>query len=70
MEEVVRRREHRFVVRMWLEPGPEAGGRWRGAVEHVGTGQRLYFASLGDLTDFIAVRLDDGALHMPAIDKT
>jgi hypothetical protein len=50
------RREHRFVVRLWFE-GSNDHGQWRGRVEHVDTGQRLYFASLGDLTEFIQHRL-------------
>jgi hypothetical protein len=70
MNETVGRREHRFVVRVWLEPGQEASGQWRGAVEHVGSGQRLYFASLGDLNDFIALRLGDSSSHAPAQDRT
>jgi hypothetical protein len=54
------RTEHRFVVHMWLEQGESAEGQWRGAVDHVGSGRRIYFSSLADLTDFIRIRLDSG----------
>jgi hypothetical protein len=47
---------HLFVVRVWHEPGGD-GGQWRGSVEHAATGQRLYFATLDQLADFIALRL-------------
>jgi hypothetical protein len=56
---------HLFVVRIWYEPSRRAGKQWRGSVEHVPSGQRLYFASLGDLTDFITLRLNG----KPATDK-
>jgi hypothetical protein len=51
------RSEHLFVVRIWQEPdrlGPE---RRRGSIEHVPSGQRLYFTSLADMNDFITLRL-------------
>ncbi len=54
----ITRPEHLFVVRMRHEPGAgPAPGQWRGSVEHVASGQRLYFVALGDLTDFIALHL-------------
>jgi len=55
------RREHRFVVRIWFETGSGSDGQWRGAVEHLGQERRLYFSSLGDLTDFIKVRIEEPA---------
>jgi len=51
------RSEHRFIVHIWLEPGESAEGQWRGAVDHQGSGRRMYFSSLSDLTDFIRIRL-------------
>ena len=48
---------HVFVVRVWREPNAAEAGQWRGSVEHAVTGHRLYFASLDELTDFIALRL-------------
>jgi len=54
----VKRPQHLFIVRIWQEPSRAAPpGQWRGMVEHVPAGQRLYFSSLGDLVDFITCRL-------------
>lgn len=52
-----KRSEHLFLVRIWLEAGQVKPVRWRGTVQHVASGQRFHFASLRDLTDFIALRL-------------
>jgi hypothetical protein len=52
------RLQHLFIVRMWQEPSNHQGDQWRGSVEHVSSTQRLYFASLGDLNDFITLRLN------------
>jgi hypothetical protein len=52
------RSQHLFIVRMWQEPGNRNPDQWRGSVEHVPSAQRLYFASLGDLNDFITLRLN------------
>ncbi len=53
--------EHRqqlFIVRFWHEDSRgEPAAQWRGSVEHVQSGQRLYFVSLNDLTDFMTLRL-------------
>ena len=53
------RHEHRFLVRVWFEPAGHADGQWRGEVDHVGHERRLFFSSLGDLVDFIKIRLVD-----------
>jgi len=52
------RSQHLFIVRMWQEVGSRKADQWRGSVEHVPSAQRLYFASLGDLNDFITLRLN------------
>ena len=52
------RLQHLFIVRMWQEPGNPQAAQWRGSVEHVPSAQRLYFASLGALNDFITLRLN------------
>ncbi len=45
---------HLFVVRVWREESElPPGSQWRGSVEHVPSGQRVYFASLETLTGFI-----------------
>jgi hypothetical protein len=59
---------HIFVVRVWRE----AGGPWRGAVEHAATGQHLYFASLDEMTDYIALRLGSAGMgrRRPGAEET
>lgn len=57
------RRDHLFIVRIWLEPGAEvrptpASGQldemgWRGSVQHVRSGERIYFRRLADLNEFM-----------------
>jgi len=47
------------MVHIWLESADGGDGMWRGAVDHIGSGQRFYFASLGDLTDFIRLRTSE-----------
>ena len=53
--------QHVFVVRIWKEPGPSDPERWRGSVEHVPSGERLYFARLPDLGAFVRRQLGAGA---------
>jgi hypothetical protein len=47
--------EHVFLVRVWREPGPDAG--WRGCIDHVASGKREYFSALGALVGCIEDRL-------------
>ena len=49
--------QHLFIVRIWFEADRRGSKPWRGSVEHVPSAQRLYFTSLGDLNDFITLRL-------------
>jgi hypothetical protein len=53
------RRSHSFFVRVWYEPDPTSEGQWRGSIEHIPSGQQMYFVSLADMSDFIALRLRD-----------
>ena len=48
--------QHLFVVRLWSEPVEKPRISLRGSVEYVPTGQKLYFTSLDDLSDFIALK--------------
>jgi len=59
MTEQSERPQHLFIVRIWQERSQVAPDRWRGSVEHVPSAQRLYFTSLGDLTDFIILSLNN-----------
>ncbi len=56
------RPQHMFIVRVWYEPDPASPGQWRGLVEHVPSGQRMYFVSLADMTDFIALHMRESTL--------
>jgi len=61
------RTKHVFVVEMWCDGSARSSASWRGMVKHVTHRHQRYFASLGDLTDFITLRLeaplnDDGDL--------
>ncbi len=60
MDEITTHSQFLFIVRIWLvEEGRDRA--WRGSVEQVPSGQKLYFTSLGDLDDFIAWRLSAAA---------
>jgi hypothetical protein len=51
------RNQSLFIVRIWKESGRDKEA-WRGSVEHIATGQRLYFTSLNDLNDFIQFKVE------------
>jgi peptidoglycan/LPS O-acetylase OafA/YrhL len=62
MDEITTHSQFLFIVRIWLvEEGRDRA--WRGSVEQVPSGQKLYFTSLGDLDDFIAGRLSAAAAN-------
>jgi hypothetical protein len=46
-----------FLVRVWYEASEMLPGQWRGSVSQVGQDSRWYFAELGELVDFIRLRL-------------
>jgi hypothetical protein len=52
---------HSFVIRIWQEPREieGAGPEWRGRIEHVQSGERVYFRHLDKLVDFILTYLSD-----------
>ncbi len=51
---------HAFIVRVWREPREIEGAppEWRGMIEHVGTGRRRYIKDLREITDFMALYLE------------
>jgi hypothetical protein len=51
------RRQRVFVVRVWLEPGGNTLGAIRGSVVELESNRRFFFTQLGDLKDFLALRL-------------
>jgi hypothetical protein len=52
---------HSFVIRVWQEPREieGAGPEWRGRIEHVQSGEGVYFRSLDKLVEFIVASLSD-----------
>ena len=51
---------HAFVVKLWLE-GREIEGaqpEWRGRIDHVQSGKRVYFRSIAEINQFIQTFLD------------
>lgn len=54
MSQAADRRQHLFVVRTWKEPSRVVPvDQWRGSVEHVPSGQRVYFTHISDLNRFL-----------------
>ncbi|ADV26710.1 hypothetical protein Psesu_0858 [Pseudoxanthomonas suwonensis 11-1] len=49
-----------FIVRIWCERGenPGPGPEWRGSVEHVQSGQRMFFRHLDAVLDFMKPHLE------------
>lgn len=48
--------QHLFVIRLWSETDQMPQAPLRGSVEHIPSGQKLYFTSLNDLSDFITLK--------------
>ena len=45
-----------FIVRLWTEHGQGQAPRWRGQVEHVQSGEQLYFRAPAQMLAFIIGR--------------
>ena len=60
---------HVFIVRIWREPREIEGAapEWRGAVEHVASGERRYIKQLNEIEPVIAHYLGEST---PAPDKS
>lgn len=63
-EQAIRPKGHAFVVRIWRQPAGdvEKGLVWRGSIDDVGGGERLYFSDLAAIARFIQDRAEIG-LH-------
>ncbi|GAB4534567.1 MAG: hypothetical protein Fur0018_24480 [Anaerolineales bacterium] len=49
---------HLFILRIWEQTDATgAPSHWRGLVQHVESGQKLYFTSMRDLNDFIILKM-------------
>lgn len=55
-----------FIVRLWTEHGKDQAPQWRGQVEHVQSGEQVYFRHLDKMLDFILKRRSDGKKQQPA----
>lgn len=53
-----------FIVRIWLVDD-QTSRQWRGSVEYIPAGQKLYFTSLRDLNDFISLQIACNAPMQP-----
>lgn len=51
---------HAFVVKLWLERREVEGVRpeWRGRIDHVQSGQRIYFRDIAEIVHFIQAFLE------------
>ncbi|MBN2149535.1 MAG: hypothetical protein JW726_19260 [Anaerolineales bacterium] len=65
MNDTTPRPQHLFLVRFWSEAQNISPAHWRGSVEHVSSGQKIYFTSLSDLNDFMTLRLNASAQPTP-----
>ena len=52
-----RRFERAFVVRLWREDGLCTPGSMRGSIVELDSDRRFFFTELGDLKDFLALRV-------------
>jgi hypothetical protein len=49
--------EQAFIVRLWRESGVGAPGSMRGSVVELESDRRFFFTDLGELKDFLALRV-------------
>lgn len=52
-------RDQVFLVRIWPAQQPDSRRAWRGSVQHVHSGRRLYFSGLVDVVEFITNELSE-----------
>ena len=59
---------HAFVVKLWLERREIAGARpeWRGRIDHVQSGKRVYFRDIAEIMRFIQGFLESTGSPLPA----
>lgn len=51
------RREHVFLVRMWVESATSQQGAWRGVVSEIASGRKLYVTDPGEVAEFMTRHL-------------
>ena len=51
-----------FIVRVWCEPDRLADSNapleWRGSIEHIDSGRRVYFRDLHAIEDFVRICIE------------
>lgn len=52
-----KRREATFLVRMWSADDEADDSAWRGSVQEIASGKRLFITGTRDIADFIATFL-------------
>ena len=58
MTGLAERRTISFILRLWAEPTASDGPpRWQGQIEHVGSGQAIYFQIPAPLLEFLTAHL-------------
>jgi len=58
MTGLAERRTISFILRLWAEPTASDGpSRWQGQIEHVGSGQAIYFQIPAPLLEFLTAHL-------------
>lgn len=69
MLEPFERRTLTFVVRVWLEPMHQQGEpRWRGQIEHIGSGETAYFKAESGIAEFLAAHIWQMTQHEQLIE--
>jgi hypothetical protein len=57
-----------FIVRMWCEGGAGSDVKaqvWRGSVEHVGSGERVFFSELAAMLGFMRLHWEALGIEAP-----
>jgi hypothetical protein len=60
-----KRHDVTFLVRMWLTEGPPEGRQWRGSIQEVASGRRLFVTGTRDIADFIDAHLAEAPARKP-----
>ena len=60
---------HSFIVRVWTEDSDNNGApvTWRGSIDHVGQGERMYFYDLEGIVRFIRDQIGIRTKHSATI---
>jgi hypothetical protein len=59
------RLQHSFFFRVWFENTGDHAGQWRGSVEHINSGQRMYFRLPAEALDFVTLCFQENPISNP-----